>query len=209
MILLLPFLALAILVIVTPGPDMALVTRNALKGGRKFALMTSLGVVSGLLVWTGASAIGVAVILETNAFAFTILKLAGAAYLVYLGTRALISNWKHNTNVPKIPEDRPAMFRVNSPYAQGLLNNILNPKIAIFFTSLIPQFITSSSSVALDSAELAGLFTLMGLAWLTAFAVFASTAKELLQIPRIKAGLETATGIVLIGLGIRVAIETR
>jgi len=187
---------------------MALVTRNALKGGRTFALLTSLGIVSGLLVWTGASAVGVAVLLEANAFAFTFLRLGGAAYLVFLGTRALVSNWRHNKSKISVSEDRLTMIRVNSPYAQGLLNNLLNPKIAVFFTSLIPQFITSGSSVALDSAELAAIFALMGLAWLTAFSIFASAAKNMLQLPRVKTTLETATGLVLVGLGIRVAMES-
>jgi len=88
---LLPFIALAILIIVTPGPDIALVTRNALKDGRRSGLVTSLGIATGLLVWTGASALGVGALLEANAFAFTFLRFAGAGYLSYLGIRALLS----------------------------------------------------------------------------------------------------------------------
>jgi threonine/homoserine/homoserine lactone efflux protein len=188
---------------------MALVARNALKGGRRAAVFTALGVVSGLFVWTGASAVGVSVVLEANAFAFTVLKLAGAAYLMYLGGRALISNWKHGVSEVRIPENRLAFARVNSPYAQGLLNNLFNPKIAVFFTSLIPAFITPGSSVPFDSAELAFIFAVMGLVWLMGFSIFAGTARNLLRLPRVKAGLETATGLVLVGLGLKVAMETR
>jgi len=209
MILLLPFLALALLVIVTPGPDMTLVTRNALKAGRKSALVTSLGIVSGLLVWTAAAAIGIAALLEANAFAFTVVKLAGASYLGYLGLRALFSTWRDGALKVETPQSHLAIARVNSPYGQGLLSNILNPKIAIFFTSLIPQFIVpGNSSVAVDSLELAGIFAVMGLGWLTAFSIFVSTAGNLIRLPRVKKTLDTITGAVLIGLGIRVIAET-
>jgi len=208
MILLLPFL-LALLIIVTPGPDMALITRNAFKAGRKSALVTSLGVVSGLLVWTAAAAIGVAALLEANAFAFTLVKLAGASYLCYLGVRGLISAWRAGGGNVQIPENRFSILRVNSPYGQGFLSNILNPKIAILFTSLIPQFIIPGSSVTLDSLELAGIFSVMGFAWLTAFSVFVSTAGNLIRLPKVKKALDTVTGAVLIGLGARVLTETR
>jgi threonine/homoserine/homoserine lactone efflux protein len=209
MILLLPFLVLAILVIVTPGPDMTLVTRNALKAGRRSALLTSLGTVTGLLVWTAAAAIGIAAILEANAVAFTVVRLAGASYLGYLGIRALISAWRDGARNAEIPVDRSAIVRVNSPYGQGLLTNILNPKIAVLFTSLIPQFIIpGTSSVAFDSLELAGIFTAMGLGWLIVFSIFVSTAGSVIRRPRIKKILDTITGAALIGLGIRVMAET-
>ena len=209
MILLVPFLALAILVIITPGPDMALVTRNALRGGRRAALLTTLGIVSGLLVWTLASAVGVAVLLEANAFAFTALRLAGAAYLAYLGIRALVTSWRHQTTPFSIPENRFDITRMNSSYAQGFVNNVLNPKIAIFFTSLIPQFITPGPSVAFDSTELAAIFAIMGLAWLTAFSIVAGSTRSVLKLPRVKQWLDRATGVALVALGVRVAMESR
>jgi threonine/homoserine/homoserine lactone efflux protein len=99
--------------------------------------------------------------------------------------------------------------QVNSAYAQGLLNNILNPKIAVFFTSLIPQFVTPGVSVPLQSAELATVFAMMGLVWLTVFSILASRTREVLRLPRVKKWLDTVTGVVLVGLGIRVAMETR
>jgi len=187
---------------------MALVTRNALKGGRKIALLTSLGIVSGLLVWTVASALGLAILLEANAFAFTAVKLAGAAYLTFLGARALVSNWRHAAAESKLPTNHISIIRVNSPYAQGLLTNILNPKIAILFTSLIPQFITPGSSVTSDSVELAGIFVIMGLAWLIAFSFLAGSSRNLIRLPKVRRLVDTLTGFVLIGLGIKVAMET-
>lgn len=127
------FLAVAILLVITPGPDMVLVGRNALLGGRRAALLTALGIEVGLLVWTGASVLGLAAVLSASAFAFTVVKLAGAAYLVYLGLRTLYGLWR------SAPEALPAESpRVRSPggtpFRQGLLCNLLNPKIAVFFT---------------------------------------------------------------------------
>ena len=173
-------------------------------------MMTSLGVVSGLLVWGGASAVGVAVVLEANAFAFMILKLAGAAYLGFLGIRALVSVARRASGKIQVPGNRLSIpGRVNSPYFQGLFNNIPNPKIAIFFTSLLPQFITPSSSVLLDSLELAGLFATIGLWWLAFFSLAMSTAGSLLRLPKVKDALDAITGVVLIGLGVKVATDTR
>jgi len=188
---------------------MALVARNALKGGRRSALLTSVGIVNGLLVWTAASAVGVAFLIAANAFAFEILKLAGAAYLGYLGMRTLVSNWRDSSTRPVLPDNPLPKLQVKSPYAQGLLNNLLNPKIAFFFTSLIPQFITQGASVTLDAAELAIIFAVMGLAWLTAFALLVSKSKVLLRIPSVKKWLDTLTGAVLIGLGVKLAMESR
>ena len=208
MILLLPFLGLALLIIITPGPDMTLVTRNALKSGRRSAIVTPLGTVTGLLIWTASAAIGIAALLEANAFAFTVVKLAGAAYLGYLGIRALVTGWRNGHRV-EIPENHLSAVRVNSPYGQGLLTNILNPKIAILFTSLIPQFIVpGTSSAALDSLELASVFVVMGLVWLTAFSIFVGSAGNLIRFPKVKKALDTLTGIVLIGLGVKVLAET-
>lgn len=209
LILLLPFLAVAMLFLITPGPDMALVTRNALRQGRKAALLTSLGIMTGVLVWIGALAVGVAAILEANTFAFTILRLAGAAYLVYMGVLALVSLRKHTRRQLQAPEHHIMAVPVNSPYAQGLVNNLLNPKIAVFFTSLIPQFVTPGPTTTLESVELAGIFAVMGICWLTAYSILASRTGSMLRSPSIRKALDAVTGTVLVALGAKVAIETR
>src|SRR5271155_2386051 len=146
----------------TPGPDTALVIRNGLRGGRKSALLTSLGVVSGLLVWTVAAAVGVAFLLSASASAFLLLKLAGAAYLGYLGVRALLAIRKRDGSIAKeakIPESGLAVGgRMNSPFIQGLFSDIFNPKTAIVFTSLMVQFVTPGPLLRVELAELGGLF---------------------------------------------------
>ncbi len=205
---LLIFIGVAAIVIITPGPDMVLVTKNAVMHGRRAALGTSLGVNAGLAVWTVASALGVASLVRASALAFTILKLVGAAYLIWLGLHALWSarrRWL--PEAVDLPDRRQLDARLG--FRQGLFSNLANPKIAVFFTSLLPQFIGPTRSVLLPFLLLGGLFVLMTVVWLCAYALVAAKASSLLRRPRIKATLDRITGVVLIGLGLRLATERR
>lgn len=202
------FLGVAALVVVTPGPDTALVTKNALFYGRRPALATAFGVNTGLLIWTLASALGVAAVVHASATAFTAMKLIGAAYLIWLGVQALRSAGHRMA-----PGDHAGRGerRLNAQrgFRQGLLSNLANPKIAVFFTSLLPQFINSGHTVLLPFLLLGGLFVAMTLAWLCAYALMAAKAGGLLTRPRVKSALDRATGVVLIALGLRLATEPR
>jgi RhtB (resistance to homoserine/threonine) family protein len=203
------FIGVAGLLIVTPGPDMALVTKNALLYGQRAALATSLGVNTGLLVWTVASALGVAALLRASALGFTALKLIGAAYLIWLGVQALraASPRRRGLGLPTPATGNPVDARVG--FRQGLLSNLANPKIAMFFTSLLPQFVASGRSVLAPFLLLGGVFVLMTVLWLCAYALVAVRASVLLRRPSVKATLDRLTGVVLIGLGIRLATERR
>jgi RhtB (resistance to homoserine/threonine) family protein len=194
--------------IVVPGPDMALVTKNAMMHGRQAALGTALGVGAGLAVWTIASAFGVASLVRTSATAFTALKLVGAAYLIWLGLQALRSARHRWVPADDQAGDRAALG-TRAGFRQGLLSNLGNPKIAAFFTSLLPQFIGSGRAVLVPFLLLGGMFVLMTLAWLSAYALVAARASTVLRRPRVKAALDRLTGVVLIGLGIRLATEHR
>ncbi|GAB3878475.1 hypothetical protein GCM10029964_029180 [Kibdelosporangium lantanae] len=132
------FIPAATLLVITPGPDMALITKNALTRGKRAALMTAFGIESGLLVWTGASVLGIVAVLRSSTVAFTILKFVGAAYLVYLGVTAFLSL----RAAARSTESAPVKATTGSPFRQGLLSNVFNPKIVVFFTSFIPQFVT-------------------------------------------------------------------
>lgn len=200
------FIAIAVLLVVTPGPDMALVTRNALAHGRGAALMTALGIMLGLAAWTAASVLGLAALLATSTLAFTVVKLAGAAYLVYLGIRTLLG-LRHTA--PETASVTSEMRSTAAPFREGLLSNLLNPKIAVFFTSLIPQFVSPGPSATLESVVLAAIFAGIGLTWLSAYAVMASAAAGWLRRPRVKRTLDAVTGIVLVGFGVRLATEPR
>jgi RhtB (resistance to homoserine/threonine) family protein len=199
------FLLVAALLVVTPGVDMALVSKNALPHGRRVALLTALGINAGIVVWTLAAALGVAALVRASAAAFTVLKLAGAAYLVYLGLQAIWLSRRRGR--PQDPDARSAQRP--SGFRQGLLSNLANPKIAVFFTGFIPQFVSPGQSVLLSSLVLGAIFNLLGVVWLLSFALFVSRAGELLRRPRVKAALDRLTGCVLVGFGVRLATERR
>jgi threonine/homoserine/homoserine lactone efflux protein len=203
------FLGIALLVIVTPGPDTALVTKNALLYGRRPAIATAFGVTSGLLVWTVAAAFGVAAVVHASATAFTAMKLVGAAYLIWLGIQALRAVGHRSATTATAAANGGRRLAVLRGFRQGLINDLANPKIAAFFTSLLPQFIASGHSVLAPFLLLGALFAAITLAWLVAFALMASKAGGLLTRPRVKAGLDRLTGVVLIGLGLRLATERR
>jgi threonine/homoserine/homoserine lactone efflux protein len=203
---LLGFAVVAAVIVVVPGPDMALVLRNGLRGGRRAALATALGVAVGLVGWALAAALGLAALLHASAAAFTVLKLAGAAYLALLGLRLLLDSLRgrHDAAPPPGPRVVPtAAFR------QGLLTNLLNPKVAVVFTTLIPQFVEPGGGAAARTVALAVVFVLMGLAWLTAYALAVGAVGRALSRPVVRAWVERVTGTVLVALGVRLAFERR
>lgn len=205
---LLVFVGVAAIVIVVPGPDTAVVTKNVLVHGRRAALGTSLGVSAGLSVWTIAAAVGVASLVRASALAFTVLKLIGALYLVWLGVQTLRAAGHTLPGAPVAPADRPRMSALGG-FRQGLLSDLANPKIGIFFTSLLPQFVDPGHPVLVPFLALGAVFVLMTVLWLSAYCLIAARAASTLQRPRVKAAMDRVTGIVLIALGLRLAIEHR
>ena len=202
----LAFAAVAALLTITPGADMALVTRSALTGGGSGALATTLGILTGTMAWALASALGVAALLAASATAFTVLKLAGGAYLVFLGIQAI---WRTRHGAASSDMGAAGEPIADSAFRQGLVTNLLNPKIAVFYTTLLPQFIVPGDPVLLKSVLLAGIHNLMGLVWLTGYATLVTRAGDVLRRPRVKRALDRVTGGVLIALGVRLTIEKR
>jgi threonine/homoserine/homoserine lactone efflux protein len=206
---LLPFLAVAAVVIIAPGPDTVLVTKNALLHGRAAALATSFGVNAGLLVWTLAAAFGVAAVVRASAVAFTVLKVAGACYLAWLGLQALRAAWRRDGHpLASTGRSRRALGTL-SGFRQGLFSDLANPKIAVFFTGLLPQFVSSRHAVLEPFLLLGGLFVAMTLTWLCAYALVAARVSAVLTRPRVKAALDGFTGLVLVGFGVKLALERR
>jgi threonine/homoserine/homoserine lactone efflux protein len=197
---LLGFLAVAAIVIVTPGPDTALLIRNALTGGRRAGYLTALGVAAGQATWALAASLGLAALLAASEPAFHALRLAGAGYLVYLGVTALRAAWRGDAL-----HARPTRSH-GSPFRQGLLSNLANPKMAVFFTSLLPQFGGTSFAASLG---LGLVFALLTLAWLSAYGIAVAKAGDLLRRTPIRRALDAVTGVVLVALGLRVAAERR
>lgn len=207
---LLAFIAVATLVTITPGPDIALVTRQALAGGRRPALLTSAGVISGLCVWAILSALGIAALLNASATAFTILKLAGAAYLIFLGVRALWATRGGYRAMDGIDGSGSARTLTDTQaYRQGLFSNLLNPKVGVFYTSLLPQFVSVDGGVASQSLALALIHILIGVIWLVVYTGIVVRAGSVLRRPNVRVWLDRVTGTVLVGLGLRLATERR
>lgn len=202
------FIGVAAIVIVVPGPDTAVVTKNVLVHGRRAALGTSLGVSAGLLVWTLAAAIGVASLVRASAVAFTVLKLVGALYLIWLGVQALLAAHAAAGAQDSQFGSRPVMGAFGG-FRQGFFSDLANPKIGVFFTSLLPQFVDPGRPVLIPFLALGAVFVCMTLVWLSAYCLVAARAAQTLQRPRVKAALDRLTGIVLIAIGLRLAVERR
>jgi RhtB (resistance to homoserine/threonine) family protein len=202
------FLGIAAVVIVVPGPDTAVVTKNAVLHGRRTAMGTALGVNTGLSVWVMASALGVASVVRASDVAFTVLKLIGAAYLTWLGVQALRAARRGGSHATTEQGDRTTLDG-RGGFRQGLLSDLANPKIGAFFTSVLPQFVAPGHSVLVPSLLLGGLFVLMTVAWLCAYVLVAAKASDLLRRRRVSATIDGLSGAILIGFGIRLALERR
>ena len=202
---LLAWLALSALLIATPGPDTALIIRNALAGGPRASTMSALGVAVGTLVWVTASAVGVGIVLERSSTAFTVLKLAGAAYLCYLGVRSLLARPRDER--PAGASSRSAL-RDRMALAQGLFSNLLNPKTGAFFVTVLPQFIVPGDP-GTRLIVMVAAFEVMLLAWLIAYGHVMSRLGRSAVGTRVRKLMARVTGLVLIGLGARLAFERR
>jgi threonine/homoserine/homoserine lactone efflux protein len=195
------FLGIAVLVIVTPGQDTALTIRNTILGSRPAGVATALGVAAGQACWTVATSIGLAALLVASEPVFVALKLAGAAYLVYLGLQALRHAIRPVTRA--VERTAGSLLVPRRAFRQGVLSNLGNPKMAVFFTSLLPQFGSSFWSLL----ALGLCFCSLTLAWLSAYSFAVARAGDLLRRPRIRRSLEALTGTLLVAFGIRLAAE--
>jgi RhtB (resistance to homoserine/threonine) family protein len=203
------YVAVATLLIVTPGPDTALVTRNALLAGRRAASFTTLGIGTGSIIWALASVFGIAVLLEDSVVAFSVFKFAGAAYLVYLGLRSLIASFKASKQASvTTPASQTTHLGEWTSFRQGLLSNLLNPKAGAIFATTLPQFINpGDSSTRLVLMLLA--YEAILLIWLHLYGYLVSRAGQSRFGTRIRAMLQGVTGVVLLSLGVRLAFEQK
>jgi threonine/homoserine/homoserine lactone efflux protein len=204
------FLGIAALVIVTPGPDTALTIRNTLRGGRRGGFGTALGVATGQGIWTAATSAGVAALLIASTSAFTMLRLVGAAYLVWLGAQAVWAALRACGPTGRAGNLGPGRrLTPRAAFRQGVLSNLGNPKMAVFFTSLLPQFTPAGGASFSALLALGLLFWALTLVWLAGYAVLVARAGAVLGRPRIRRMLEGVTGAVLVVLGLRLALGQR
>jgi threonine/homoserine/homoserine lactone efflux protein len=218
------FALAATLVILAPGPDSMLVLRNTLRGGRRAGWVTAGGTLSGLLVWATAAAFGLSALLQASTIGYDILRLAGAGYLLWLGVNSLgLFRGDHRRRQPELAgQPFPAgMNEVASAgaetdaggygrmYLNGLVCNLLNPKVGIFFIAFLPGFIPAGSPARALSFGLGLWFVTETAAWLAAVAWLAARGIQWLHRSTVQGWLERATGVVLIGFGVRLALESR
>jgi threonine/homoserine/homoserine lactone efflux protein len=203
------YLAVALLLIMTPGPDTVLVTRNALQTGRRAASFTTLGIGAGSIIWGFASVFGIAVLLEESAVAFTVFKFVGAAYLGYLGLRSLITSLRSKKQVPvSTPVARTTQRGEWAAFRQGFLGNLLNPKAGAIFATVFPQFI-SPGDPPLRLVLMMFAYEAILLSWLNLYAYLVSRAGQSRFGTRVRAMLQGVTGMVLLALGVRLAFEQK
>jgi len=205
------FAIAALVLIMLPGPDQALITRNALVGGRAGGVLTLLGGVLGLTVHAGAAALGLSALLLASAKAFTVLKIVGAVYLLWLGVQMLWSSRKlwSSKMMRAADETVTAPGKRKAYLRQGFLSNALNPKVALFFVTFLPQFLPADSGDPRAAAMLlSGIFAALYLAWFGLYIAAVERLGRWLRRPRVKARIEAFTGLLLASVAVRLAVAT-
>lgn len=207
----LPYTLAFFVVLIAPGPDFALVVRNAGRWGRTAGVATVAGIASGLLVHANIAAVGLGAVIAASAIAFTVVKIAGAAYLVVLGLVTLIGAFRRPGSAvggdPRAPVDEPdASLPLGRAYRQGLLCNVLNPKVVLTYLALMPQFLPANPSPA-STMLLSAITVLAAIAWFGSVALAVAAFRQVLQRPRVRQALDAVTGSVLITFGVRVVTQ--
>ncbi|MCP3954556.1 MAG: LysE family translocator [Desulfobacterales bacterium] len=208
----LAFAGLAALLTLSPGADTMLVMRSVISRGPIAGILTTAGICSGLFVHASLSAAGLSLILLKSAIAFEILKTAGACYLFYLGFQSIRQLFKKGPGAADSPRSslvKNGKKSARRAFMEGMLNNILNPKPAVFYLALLPQFIGPADPVFLKSLLLATIHFAMSIIYLSAVSLFFGKMRSFLASPRAQRWLEASSGAILIGLGIRLAMEKR
>jgi threonine/homoserine/homoserine lactone efflux protein len=205
------FVVVATLLAVTPGADTLLVVRNVLTRGRVAALLTVAGIAGGCVVHAVLSAVGVSLILVRSAEAFAVLRFCGAAYLIVLGAQSVRRWWRVDDGAPAASDPGAALrpSRRLRSFVEGLLTNVLNPKVGIFYLAFLPQFIAPGDPVLERSLLLAALHIGIGVVWLSVLSFGVGRIRPLVESRLWRARLEGASGAVLIALGVRLAAARR
>jgi threonine/homoserine/homoserine lactone efflux protein len=200
------FCAAAALLTVTPGLDTALIIRTSAGEGRRAGLAAAVGVALGCLFWTVVTALGLGALLAASRVAYTVLKWVGAAYLVWLGIRLIL---QPRSTFAVESAGHTARKGVAGWLGKGLLTNVLNPKVGVFYVSFLPQFVPQDVPVAPFILMLGVIHAAMGLLWLAVLARATRSIVQALKRPWVLKLLDRATGLVFIGFGARLALESR
>ncbi|KAA0012544.1 LysE family translocator [Billgrantia pellis] len=202
-----PFVIAITLLSMTPGVDTLLVIRNTARGGVRDGVLTSVAICCGLFVHATVSALGISLILLQSAWAFSVLKLVGAGYLIWLGMSGLTAAWRGTGRLMAAMGGERQPMPIWRPLREGLLSNVLNPKTVIFYMAFLPQFIAPGDPALIKSLFLAGVHFVIANLWQVAVAVTVGSAGRWLGSRLFARALNGATGAVLIALGVRLALE--
>lgn len=201
---LLAFAGVSLLLSVTPGPDMAVVTRNALAHGRRGVVLTTSGIALALLIWVAATAVGLSALLRASGEVLFLLKIVGACYLAYLGVRTLLESRARPADLlAATPPAAPA----HAVFRQGFLSAISNPKLGVFFVTFLPQFVLPGQAVLPRLLELGVTFAVIGWVWMNVYGLFVTRLRQVITAPRVRQWMQRVTGVVLLGFGARLALE--
>lgn len=202
------FALVAALLTITPGLDTALTLRTAALAGRRRAWGVVAGIQTGTLVWGALAAAGVSALLLASQLAYDVLRYLGAAYLAYLGIRMLVSAMRRRPlEEPEVEVGRHDT--VLSGWRQGLLTNVLNPKVGAFYVAILPGLIPAGAPQVAWGVALAGVHCLMGAAWSTLLVLAVGRFREVLRRPRVARTVDGVAGVAMIGFGVRLATESR
>jgi threonine/homoserine/homoserine lactone efflux protein len=201
---LLAFIGVSLLLSVTPGPDMAVVTKNALAHGRRGVLLTTTGIALALAIWVSATAVGLSALLRASSELLFVLKLAGAAYLAYLGVRTLLESRRRPAD---LLADAPPTPPAHAIFRQGFLSAISNPKLGVFFVTFLPQFVAPGQALLPRLLELGLIFAVIGWMWMNVYGLLITRIREIITAPRVQQWMQRVTGVVLLGFGARLALE--
>jgi RhtB (resistance to homoserine/threonine) family protein len=188
----------------SPGIDTALITKRTISDGRKDGFKMALGITAGSLVHTLAVAFGLSAILMQSAIAFEIVKYVGAIYLIYLGVSSFITRKNKQTHNN---EQHNEVSRSKSAFKQGLISNVLNPKVAMFFITFLPQFVSNGNNVTAQLITMGVIYTLLSITWFFIYVFFINYLREWLMSAKVQKIMDKTTGLVLIGFGLKLALE--
>ena len=197
------FVPAAVLIILLPGPDTLVTVRSIVKAGRSRGLAAALGILLGLTLWIAAAALGLAAVLRASEIAYGVLRIAGACYLVWLGVQALRAV---RSSAP--PEMGARGGLVGTGFRAGLVTNLLNPKVGVFFVTFLPGFVPHGYPVGATSLLFGAVFLVLSVAYYTALLALASRVTGWLANSRVRRRMDALTGTVLVGFGVRLAVES-
>ena len=201
------FVMLCVFLIILPGPDTAIVTKNTISVGKYGGLKAALGTCCALCIHTSAATLGLSAIIMKSALLFSVLKYVGAVYLLYLGIKALWSLKKNDETAASVEVNTKKQLKNTSCFKQGFLTNLLNPKVAVFFLTFLPQFVESGSNTFFPFLIMGITYIVLTAVWFLLYVSLINRISAFMKRPKTKKVIEGITGTILIGFGIKLALE--